>query len=141
VVWDALEIAEGRAWISPATTQEFVPQMLNLHALDGINFKKGCYIGQETIARMKYLGKQKRALFRLIGTGSAAAPGTTVEVAIGDAWRRAGTVINAVSRSDRDLDLLAVLPSDIDHSAQLRVKDDDAGLLEIHSLPYKLEES
>jgi len=141
IVWQALEIERGRATLEGETVQSFVPQMLNVQALDGISFSKGCYIGQETIARMKYLGKQKRALYRLTGTGSPTVAGATIEMAIGDNWRRAGTVINAVSRADNKLDLLAVLPSDSDHDTRYRVKDDDAGLLEIHSLPYKLDES
>lgn len=141
IVWDALEIERGRATLGGETIREFVPQMLNLQALAGISFEKGCYIGQETIARMKYLGKQKRALFRLSGAGLPTKPGSTVEVAIGENWRRAGTVINAVSRTDSQLDLLAVLPSDTELGVPLRIKGDDESSLEIHSLPYNLDES
>ncbi|MEX1222108.1 MAG: tRNA-modifying protein YgfZ [Idiomarina sp.] len=141
IVWRALEIERGRATLSNETVQMFVPQMLNLQALNAISFSKGCYIGQETVARMKYLGKQKRALFRLVGTGSPAVAGATIEMAIGDNWRRAGTVINAVSRTDRQLDLLAVMPSDSDNQTNYRLQGDDASLLEIHSLPYNLDES
>ena len=59
-VWDYLEIQAGIPEIVPATQEAFVPQMVNLDALDGINFKKGCYTGQEIIARTHYLGKVKR---------------------------------------------------------------------------------
>ena len=58
--WDWLEIQAGIPEISPETQEEFVPQMINLDALDGINYKKGCYTGQEIVARMHYLGKVKR---------------------------------------------------------------------------------
>ncbi|MDX1704886.1 tRNA-modifying protein YgfZ [Pseudidiomarina sp.] len=139
--WHALEIERGRATLLSGTILEYVPQMLNVQALHGISFKKGCYIGQETIARMKYLGKQKRALFRLRGQGNAVTPGTTVEQQLGDNWRRAGTVINAVSRAEQQLDVLAVLPHDIGEDTQLRIKGDDASLLEIYPLPYNLDES
>ncbi len=139
--WQALEIERGRPTLFSGTIQEFVPQMLNLQALDGISFSKGCYIGQETVARMKYLGKQKRALFRLSGHGKPVSAGATVEQQLGENWRRAGTVINAVSRADQHLDVLAVLPSDLDSDTKLRIKDDDASLLEIYPLPYKLDES
>ena len=112
--------------------------MLNIQALDGVSFNKGCYIGQETIARMKYLGKQKRALFRLSGKAAEVKPATELERKVGDNWRRAGTVIMAVNRSPQSFDLLAVLPSDIEQDTPIRVKGDDDSLLEIHSLPYQL---
>ncbi|MDP8568407.1 CAF17-like 4Fe-4S cluster assembly/insertion protein YgfZ [Methylophilus aquaticus] len=58
--WDALEIQAGIPQVYPQTKEQFVPQMLNLDALGGINFKKGCYTGQEIVARTHYLGKVKR---------------------------------------------------------------------------------
>lgn len=58
--WEALEIQAGVPQVYPSTQEQFVPQMLNLDALGGINFKKGCYTGQEIVARTHYLGKVKR---------------------------------------------------------------------------------
>lgn len=58
--WEALEIQAGIPQVYPATKEQFVPQMVNLDALNGINFKKGCYTGQEIVARTHYLGKVKR---------------------------------------------------------------------------------
>jgi tRNA-modifying protein YgfZ len=58
--WDALEIQAGIPQVYKTTQEQFVPQMINLDALDGINFKKGCYTGQEIVARTHYLGKVKR---------------------------------------------------------------------------------
>ncbi len=139
--WHALEIERGRPYLLSGTLLEYVPQMLNIQALDGICFTKGCYIGQETIARMKYLGRQKRALFRLRGQGQPVSAGATVERQLGENWRRAGTVINAVSRAEHSLDILAVLPSDFSADTKLRIKDDDASLLEIYPLPYNLDET
>lgn len=134
-----LEIERVRPQLTVENSQAFVPQMLNIQAWDGVSFDKGCYIGQETIARMKYLGKQKRALFRLSGNvARAVKPGQQLEKAIGENWRRAGTVIMAVNRTDTQTDLLAVLPSNIDADTAIRVQGDDASLLEIHSLPYQL---
>jgi folate-binding protein YgfZ len=139
--WQQLEIQRGRATLQSATIAQFVPQMLNVQALHGISFKKGCYIGQETIARMKYLGKQKRALFHLRGQGLATTAGAVVEQQLGANWRTAGTVINAVSRTDHQLELLAVLPSDLTADIPLRIQGDDTSLLEIYPLPYTLDES
>ncbi len=59
-IWDYLEIQAGIPEITTATQEAFVPQMVNLDSLDGINFKKGCYTGQEIVARTHYLGKVKR---------------------------------------------------------------------------------
>ncbi len=61
--WDWLEIQAGIPEIYPATQEQFVPQMLNLDALNAINYKKGCYTGQEIVARTHYLGTVKRRTF------------------------------------------------------------------------------
>lgn len=61
--WDWLEIQAGIPDIEPATQEQFVPQMLNLDILNAINFKKGCYTGQEIVARTHYLGSVKRRTY------------------------------------------------------------------------------
>jgi len=61
-VWQLLEISAGFPVLAQQSIAEYVPQMLNLQAINGISFTKGCYLGQETVARMQYLGKNKRAL-------------------------------------------------------------------------------
>ncbi len=61
--WRLSEIKAGIPVIYPETTEEFVAQMSNLNLLGGVNFKKGCYPGQEIVARMQYLGKLKRRMF------------------------------------------------------------------------------
>lgn len=61
---DLVFIRAGLGWVSQATYEEFVPQMLNLELIGGISFKKGCYPGQEIVARTQYLGKVKRRMYR-----------------------------------------------------------------------------
>jgi hypothetical protein len=61
--WRYLDIISGIPWLSAETSEEFIPQMLNLDKLGGISFNKGCYTGQEIVARTHYLGKAKRELF------------------------------------------------------------------------------
>jgi folate-binding protein YgfZ len=61
--WRELDIADGIPWLNEQTSEEFIPQMLNLDQLAGISFKKGCYTGQEIIARAHYLGKAKRKMY------------------------------------------------------------------------------
>lgn len=74
VVWEALEIQAGIPQVYAATKEQFVPQMVNLDALNGINFKKGCYTGQEIVARTHYLGKVKRRTLLAQLPASAQAP-------------------------------------------------------------------
>jgi len=61
--WFELDILAGMPWLFSATSEEFVPQMLNLDKLNAISFEKGCYTGQEIVARTHYLGKNKRAIY------------------------------------------------------------------------------
>lgn len=61
--WRYLDIISGIPWVTTASSEEFIPQMLNLDKLGGISFNKGCYTGQEIVARTHYLGKAKRELF------------------------------------------------------------------------------
>jgi len=61
--WRYLDIISGIPWLTVETSEEFIPQMLNLDKLDGISFNKGCYTGQEIVARTHYLGKAKREMF------------------------------------------------------------------------------
>jgi len=61
--WRYLDILAGMPWLTTETSEEFIPQMLNLDILGGISFNKGCYTGQEIVARTHYLGKTKRAMF------------------------------------------------------------------------------
>jgi tRNA-modifying protein YgfZ len=61
--WCYLDIMLGIPWLAPESSEEFIPQMLNLDKLSGISFNKGCYTGQEVVARTHYLGKNKRAMF------------------------------------------------------------------------------
>jgi len=85
--WDAVEVAAGRPWVEAATSESFVPQMLNLDLQHGgISFKKGCYPGQEIVARTQYLGKVKRRMQRFgCAEANLAAPGTAVCLADGQA--------------------------------------------------------
>ena len=63
--WHLLDIRAGLPMISAATSEAFVPQMVNLHLVGGVSFQKGCYTGQEVVARMQYLGKLKRRMYRV----------------------------------------------------------------------------
>jgi folate-binding protein YgfZ len=110
-LWSREHVRHGIPDIDETTSEAFIPQMLNLDLLDGIGFKKGCYTGQEIIARTHYLGQSKRRMFRL--TVSGLPPFKT-----GDAIMRGndsvGTVVTATAMdvNSRQQELLAVVNLD-----------------------------
>ncbi|AWH89371.1 tRNA-modifying protein YgfZ [Limnobaculum parvum] len=140
--WLALDIEAGIPVIDSATSNEFIPQATNIQALDGISFTKGCYSGQEMIARAKYRGANKRAMYWLAGKAlSLPNPGDELELQLGENWRRTGTVLASVKLTDSTIWVQAVLNNDLESDAVLRVKDDLTSQLAIQSLPYSLEDA
>ena len=99
--WTLAEMRAGRVLISQATQDQFVPQMVNLELAGGVDFHKGCYPGQEIVARAQYRGAVKRRLYRLRGPALQPGQGLYTD----DTTDQAGTVVNAA----RD-EALAVLP-------------------------------
>ena len=139
--WQALEISAGYPNIAASHASQYVPQMCNLQAVNGISFNKGCYMGQETIARMKYRGGNKRALYILRGhTSLQITLASGLEIAMEDSFRRGGQIIEFVQRGNQVL-LTAVLPNDTANDTQLRFADDEQSHLTIQALPYSLDEA
>jgi folate-binding protein YgfZ len=138
-LWNLLEIIEGFPVLNDKAVAEYVPQMLNLQAIHGISFTKGCYLGQETVARMQYLGKNKRALFALSGTADKDVTIESLEVQLGENWRKAGDVLNQYQSDNGDLYIQAVLASDLESSAKLRIKGQETSTLTPLPLPYTLD--
>lgn len=104
--WRWLCIRAGLAEISAATVDQFIPQMLNLHLTGAVSFNKGCYTGQEIVARAHYRGQVKRHLHRAAVAAAAPAPGTEVETAGG---QKVGVVVESVAVEAGRAELLAVL--------------------------------
>lgn len=136
-LWNLLEISAGFPMLSQQYVAEYVPQMLNLQAINGISFTKGCYLGQETVARMQYLGKNKRALFTLTGKDMVANVGDIIEKKLGENWRKAGDVLAVYQASNLQTYIQGVLANDVDNSTELRIKTQNSTLT-IIPLPYKL---
>jgi folate-binding protein YgfZ len=108
-VWQAHRLAEGWPLISTPTSESFLPQMLDLDRLGAISFDKGCYLGQEIVARAQHRGKVKRRLARLNWTGpEAPAAGTEVTHA-DDASRACGTLVEAARLSEHGGIAIAVI--------------------------------
>ncbi|WP_240433451.1 CAF17-like 4Fe-4S cluster assembly/insertion protein YgfZ [Solimonas sp. K1W22B-7] len=104
--WRRADLRAGVPTVYAETREMFVPQMANLDALGGISFNKGCYTGQEIVARLHYLGQLKRRMF-LLRAAVAAKPGEPVYDAAGDG-QAVGEVVDAVADGDATL-LTAVL--------------------------------
>lgn len=128
--WHAADVAAGLPQVYPQTHEAFVAQMLNLDLLGGISFEKGCYTGQEIIARTHFRGTVKRRMFRFGFEGDAPAPGTRVL----NGQQHAGDVVDAVASDGRG-ELLAVVTLNQANEA-LRVSDGSA--LTPLPLPYQL---
>ena len=94
--WRWLEVQSGIPMIEAATVEQFVPQMLNYEIVGGVDFQKGCYPGQEVVARSHYRGTIKRRMF-LFDTDGSASPGQEVFHST-DAGQPAGMVVNAAPR-------------------------------------------
>lgn len=134
--WRWLDIRAGLPWIVTATQEKFVPQMVNLEALGGVSFKKGCYPGQEVVARSQYLGKLKRRTALTHAESVAVpAPGSDVFAVDGSP---AGVVVNAELSPRGGVDLLVELPLADRAALQLTPQGPALELLE---LPYVLPDN
>ncbi len=146
--WRAAEIALGRAWIGPSTQEAFTPQMINLDLNGGVSFTKGCYPGQEIVARTHYLGKVKRRMrrARLPSTESRGSPGAMpFEPQIGMAvcglvpdTPALGQVVDLARCADGSHELLYVATLD-GSTDELHLGSADGPRLEPLDLPYSID--
>ncbi|HGN1706170.1 TPA: tRNA-modifying protein YgfZ [Providencia rettgeri] len=141
--WLALDIEAGFAVIDQENSAQHLPQATNLQALpDGISFKKGCYTGQEMVARAKFRGANKRAMYILKGTGTTIPTiGEGLEWQLGDKWRRTGTILAAIRLGNGELYVQVIMNNDMDADSVFRVMGDEQSHLTITPLPYSLEEN
>lgn len=117
--WALEDLRAGVPVVSPATQDHFVAQMANLDLLGGIAFDKGCYTGQEIVARLHYLGQLKRRMFWARGSGPIPEPGSAVHD--GDNEQAVGEVVDAIGTGDDAFEANLVLQLSHSESVQLRV--------------------
>ena len=135
--WLLGQIRAGIGQVMPSTRELFIPQMLNLQAVGGVSFKKGCYTGQEIVARMQYLGKLKRRLYRLsLNATEMPAPGTPLfspshNSAIGE--------VVIAAKADQSVELLAVLQAEAADSGDVHLGNLEGPGLQLLDLPYTLD--
>ncbi len=136
--WDLTNIRAGIPFITPATQDAFVPQMANLDLIGGVSFTKGCYPGQEIVARMHYLGRLKQRMYVANIAGDAVAqPGDRLYSAdTGD--QAAGTIVSAAPSPDGGQDVLAVLQTASYGTGDVRLASLAGPKLKFFALPYKI---
>jgi folate-binding protein YgfZ len=135
--WELAAIHAGVPQITAATQEQFVPQMVNLELLGGVNFKKGCYPGQEIVARSQYLGKLKRRTALATVENAAARAGDEV-YSMEDPGQPCGMVVNAAPNGLGGADLLVemklgALGEDVRHGAA------GGPALRFEQMPYHLD--
>ena len=136
--WRWLEIAAGVPHITSATQEEFVPQMANLELIGGVSFTKGCYPGQEIVARTKYLGKVKRRTYRASIQSDCPQPGTDLfSPDLTD--QSCGKVIEAAPSPSGGCELLASMLMSSAAAGDVRVGSADGPRLRFLPLPYPLD--
>ena len=135
--WIRQDILAGIPTVTSATQEAFVPQMVNLDLIGAVNFKKGCYPGQEVVARVHYLGKIKQRMFyATIEEGGDVSAGDPVYSAA-QPDKAAGTIVSVVA--DGGTALLAVLQTKAVASGEsLRLGSQEGPLLTLQKLPYPI---
>lgn len=140
-VWDLIDIQQGVPILHSANQFELIPQATNLQMLEqAISFTKGCYIGQETVARAKYRGANKRAMFTFVGNfdkGELPEIAGHIEMQLGEHWKTTGLILSRMVSENR-LWLQVVMNKDVEPEASFRIGDI---ALTMFQLPYTLEEN
>jgi folate-binding protein YgfZ len=136
--WAWLDIQAGIPTVLPGTVEEFVPQMANLELVGGVSFTKGCYPGQEIVARMHYLGRLKQRMFRAhVESALPPQPGTPV-FAPDLPGQSTGSVLDAQPAPEGGYDLLAVVHLSSREAGELHLQASDGPHLILENLPYPL---
>jgi len=135
--WRLASIHAGVPQITQPTQEQFVPQMVNYELLGGVNFKKGCYPGQEIVARSQYLGKLKRRMVLATLADAAARAGDEV-YSVADPDQPSGMIVNAAPNGAGGADVLveiklAALEGDVRHASAGGTK------LDFLPLPYPID--
>lgn len=136
--WTLSDIQAGIPVILPQTSEAFVPQMVNWDLVNGVSFKKGCYPGQEIVARMQYLGKLKRRMYKAhVDADQPPAPGDEVFDTKADN-QPVGKLVSVAAHPDGGFDVLVVLQlsSAENHASSLCLTDKSGPELTLGYLPY-----
>ncbi|WP_104047234.1 tRNA-modifying protein YgfZ [Vibrio jasicida] len=141
-LWTRFDIEAALPYLAADAQNEHIPQALNVQALGGISFTKGCYTGQETVARAKYRGTNKRAMYIVKGVTVETLGEGAIELerSVGENWRSVGALLTHYQFSDNQAMGLIVLPNNLDDDTRLRLVDQPECEWEIAALPYSLDD-
>ena len=134
--WGAADIDAGIPFIVPATQEEFVPQMVNLDLIGALSYTKGCYPGQEIVARTHYLGRLKQRMFRARVAAPADAGDRLYCADLGD--QAAGMIVAGIATADGGSDVLAVLRTANAENEPYHLGSLQGPSLDITPLPYRI---
>jgi len=138
--WRRLDIHAGIANIFADTQEAFVAQMVNLQLIDGVSFTKGCYPGQEVVARMHYLGKLKKRMYRItINSTERPKLGENLYDSSSENQQSIGQIVDVQKNEHNKLDALAVIQVAKVDSKTLHVAGLDKSEITVESLPYSFE--
>ncbi len=141
-LWYLLDIRSGIPTIHAGTVEAFVPQMVNMQLLDGVSFDKGCYVGQEVVARMKYLGELKRRMYLArTDCSTRPQPGDDLYSSAGtESGQRTGKIVMSAPAPEGGYELLAVIDNSSIEAGSIHLKKCSGPNLEILSLPYEFDQ-
>jgi len=133
--WLLQQIRAGIGQVTEATRELFIPQMINLQCLGGVSFKKGCYTGQEIVARTQHLGKLKRQLYRLSAAATESLPPAGTELFSPVHSSSVGEVVLS-AQAEQGIELLAVLQEDAVADGRIHLASTEGLPLSLLDLPY-----
>jgi folate-binding protein YgfZ len=138
--WQLIEVMAGMPHITEESSEEYVPQMINYQAIGGLSFTKGCYPGQEIVARMHYLGKLKKRMY-LAKVKSDEQPSVQQELVSSksSSGSKAGNILNSALHPDGYYMVLAVIQISDAESEDIHLDSIDGPKLELQELPYPVE--
>lgn len=136
--WTLAMIRAGLPLITAPTQEAFVAQMLNYELIGGVSFQKGCYPGQEIVARTQYLGKLKKRMYR-VKLEAAQRPAVGADLYAPDFGEQsAGQLVNVAPLADGGFEALAVLQTSSREAGEVHLGSPDGPRLHFLDLPYAL---
>ena len=135
--WQLFNHMAGITWIDAQTSESYLPQELNLDLIDGLDFKKGCYPGQEIVARVHYRGQvKKRTMLADLSTDPA--PEVNTKLYVANEQHSIGTILSINKRADEQYSVLCVINLNQINAEEIRLTAKDGPVLRLRHLPYSL---
>ncbi len=137
--WQWLDIMSGIPAVSAATQESFVPQMANMELIDGVSFSKGCYPGQEIVARLHYLGNASRRMYRIeANSADEVNPGDDIYLTALESKQAIGNIVTSIKESADKIAALAVLRIEAAEQNQLAIGSPEGIPATVMPLPYDI---